>query len=241
MNGVIVYFPLGAGGNLVKNIISLDSRFEFSKTNKSRYEWMVDYYSQSMTSEQWLPREWSIRAEFHEKYYVNERIVKYNPAHLLVYDLHGGQYEVEGVLAGNKLHSIDPTKPDSKWTLQDCEHVFLLPNNQHLMMEIYNSKNPTINHLEHEGDLDYRRKEVATINTTMTSRLRGLQNKLAQGHVYSYTADSLYTDTGYTTITDLASKLGLDISHDHIKHIHSIWLQSTRELYYNYFKRELPL
>ena len=52
INGVIVYFPWGAGGNFVKNIINIDTQFEFIDDNpnlveyftkESRYNWLVNY------------------------------------------------------------------------------------------------------------------------------------------------------------------------------------------------------
>ena len=165
MNGVIVYFPWGSAGNLVKNIINIDTRFEFLDSNKidgkytdteSRYKFLIDYYNKEVTPDTWLPREWSIRAKFYNRYYENGNSVYWNPDKLLTYDCHGGGTELENILSGAYLkhwnrHQVSTGIIEEKlssWTLQECVHIFLIPSDVSLTTEIYNSKNPTINQFE---------------------------------------------------------------------------------------------
>ena len=57
--------------------------------------------------------------------------------------------------------------------------------------------------------------------------------------VLEYTADDLFKDNGYELIQDIALKLQLDISNENTKSLHSKWLKSTRDVYYNYFNKQL--
>jgi len=258
MNGVIVYFPWGAGGNLVRNLITIDTRFEFLDdqdpigkypTEDGRYNFLLDYYSKPMDPTTWLPREWSLRARFHARYYEGGNCVYWNPDSLLVYDVHGGGTEIDNILDSRPLKCYDRYRIDrglrseqlSNWALVECTHIFLLPSDIPQITKIYNSKNPTINQLENEGDLEYRQKEAEIINTTMTNRLIGLSQKLIDQHqtVYKYDCIDLYKTPDI--IYNIADNLSLSIKKEYINTIHSLWLQSTREVYYNYFNKELKL
>jgi hypothetical protein len=258
VRNVIVYFPWGGAGNLVKNIINLDTRFEFLDdqkfigeypTTESRYNFLLDYYKKPVDPTTWLPREWSIRARFHSRYYLNGNCVYWNPEKLLTYDVHGGWTEIDNILENRQLKIWDRVGVEknikqeqlSPWTLMDCAHIFLIPSDVPLVTRIYNSKNPTINQLEHEGDLAYRQEQAEIINTTMTNRLIDLARKLSNlGKVaYSYDAVGLYKTSD--SIKDIVKQLGLNIPEEYIDTIHRVWLQSTQEVYYNYFNKELSI
>ena len=144
LNSVIVYFPWGGAGNLGRNVINLDTRFEFIDdqqnaghypTQADRYNWLLGYYQRPMEPDLWLPREWSIRAKMHARYYDNSKITYWNPNYLLSYDVHGGQHEIDGILESTTLQCFDRMgiqegrrqEQISSWTLRDCQHVFLIP------------------------------------------------------------------------------------------------------------------
>jgi hypothetical protein len=260
MNGVIVYFPWGGAGNLVKNVITLDTRFEFLDdqsyageypTQESRFNWLYEYYSRPVEPETWLPREWSIRTKSHAKYYVNNEITYWNANKLVVYDVHGEENELDNNLKRGTLQHFDRVRiemgqvqeQDSTWRLTDCEQVFLIPKNIKLITEIYNSKNPTINQLEHEGDLAYRQQEAQIINNTMSQRLVDLQHHFDSCGVkhHDYVADELYKTTGADALLDITAKLNLTISEEYVRMIHSVWLSSTNAVYTKYFNKELDI
>jgi hypothetical protein len=256
MKGVIVHFPWGAAGNFVRNIITIDPRFDFFDdrefrgaypTAGSRFVWFIEYYKRTMTPDQWLDREWSIRKRLHTCYYTNNCIQYWNPDSIVAYDCHGEQREVGEILKAKPLRCYDQHRiatgereeHNSDWTLPQCDHVFLLPTNTNLISEIYNSKNPAINQLK--GTLQEKQSAaLATINA-MTSRLATLADTLdAEGqHTMRYNADALYTAAGADIIYDIVMNLSLEVSRKQINALHSIWLQSTKEVYYNYFNREL--
>ena len=256
LNSVIVYFPWGGGGNFVKNIISLDTRFEFFDDHQfrgvyptclDRYNWMKNYYQRPMDPEQWLQREWSIRSAMHGQYYNNRVISYWNPDYLVAYDVHGEQHELDQLMGNPLLQCYDRYKIEhegrseqySHWQVQDCHHVFLLTPNIKLITEIYNSKNPTLNQLE--GDLLSRREAAEIINTTMSQRLATFKEhlKLNSKPVLEYCADKLYGDTGHNIILDIVKRLELDVPSEYVSDLHSIWLRSTRDVYRAYFNKEL--
>jgi hypothetical protein len=260
LNSVIVYFPWGGGGNLVKNIISLDPRFEFYDdqefrgvypTVADRYQWMLAYYSRPVQPSTWLQREWSIRASSHRQYYSNGVATYWNPDQLTVYDIHGTEEEIQGLMLNPQMLCYDRYKithegrPEqfSPWHIQDCQHIFLLPDSIQLITQIYNSKNPTLNQLESEGDLLCRRARAEIINTTMTQRLVAFNEhlKLNSKPVIEYCADKLYGDTGHNILLDIVKRLELDVPTEYVTNLHNIWLRSTRDVYRSYFDKELEL
>lgn len=259
MSNVIIYWPWGAGGNLVRNIISLDTRFEFFDDRvykvsypdvDSRYAFLHNYYSQPVQSNTWLTREWSIRTKIFNRYNgEHENITYWNPDELVAYGIHGTDKEIENVKSRGELLHYDRVKVNkglieeqpSPWKLIDCRHIFLIPRDVGKITEIYNSKNPTINQLEHEGDLEHRRREAKIINTTMTNRLSSFKEYLDMENKWTrlYWADQLYAPNGYGVLFNISNDLGLNIPINYIKTLHHIWLQSTKNIYYNYFNREL--
>jgi hypothetical protein len=256
MKGVILYFPWGAAGNLVRNIITIDPRFDFFDdkefrdsypTATDRYNWLLEYYQRLMAPALWLQREWSIRQKLHTCYYTNNRIQFWNPDALVAYDCHGQEHEIDEILSNQQLrcydrHRIATGERDeqlSTWHLQDCNHVFLLPSNTKLIAEIYNSKNPSLNQLN--GSLQEKQTAALVAINAMSNRLSSLVDPLITNgsKVNIYTADTLYTANGYDIINDIVTNLHLEVTLHQIKTLHSIWLQSTKEVYYNYFNREL--
>jgi hypothetical protein len=240
---VVVCFPWGAGGNLIRNIIGLDPEFEFCTDKADRYKWLYDYYTKPVTSETWLQREWSIRQQFYNKYYLGG-ITYWNPEYLLAYDCHGTSIEISAIETNNQLLCYDRYKIDrnqrteqvSPWRLQDCEYIFVLPNNINSITDIYHSKNPSLNQFNHIVELE-RKKYALDANSKLHNNLQTLANKLVNKH--TYIAEDLFQSPNI--ILDIVSKLNLNISAQQITNIHSKWLQTTREVYYNYYNRELTL
>ena len=68
MNGVIVYFPWGAGGNLVKNIIAIDPRFEFIDEvlfkQSDQYKLIYEAVQSSLSDTLLLPANKGVLAEY---------------------------------------------------------------------------------------------------------------------------------------------------------------------------------
>jgi hypothetical protein len=263
LNGVIVYFPWGAGGNFVRNMITMDTRFEFLGDQvpaeeypllEDRYKFLLDYYQKAMSPETWLDREWAIRFRVHAKYYENGAVVYWNPEQLWAVDVHGGGDEVSNILYNRKLKCYDRFRIEkelraeeiSPWTIKQCEHIFLMPesgDDLNLMAEIYNSKNPTINQFGGIADMADRRSSNINAITTMTRKLKELETHLIEDSrsVHHFDFTKLYIDDGYTIVYQIVDKLDLQIPKEYIKTLHAEWLQSTRDVYHTYFNRKLPL
>ena len=243
VNNIIVYFPWGAGGNLIRNIITLDPRFEFFNDARDRYTWLLVYYSQPVLSETWLPREWSIRQKFYNKYYKGY-IAYWNPNWLLAYDCHGTDEEIKALNDNNHLLCYDRYLIDrnmreeqqSPWRLKENHHIFLLPKNIELILDVYHSKNPSLNQFDHIPKIDrktYTRGEIIKLSTNLRSFADSIPSKQI------YVAEDLFQSPNI--ILDIVSKLNLNISTQHATTIHAKWLQTTRKVYYNYYNRELTL
>ena len=249
---------MGAGGNLIRNIISMDTRFEFLDdleftgvypTAHSRFEFLERYYKKAVESTTWLTREWSTRSKFHSKYYLDNGIEYWNPDERLVYLIHGTYEEIYSILLDRPLKSYDRvqiadgTKPeiDSLWTVQDCQHVFLLPNSIENITDVYVSKNASLNQFDQASTVEARYAAALAMNNACTDRLYKLKDLLARRNkpIINLTAEDLFVDS--TIIKDLAAQLGLEIPAEYVDHIHTLWLQSTRALYYNTFKRDLTI
>ena len=260
VNNIILYFPWGAGGNLIRNTITLDTRYEFYDdqefqgvypTTDSRYKWLFNYYNQPVAPDTWLKREWSIRDRLYNKYYDNGGPKYWNPDTLLVYDCHGDPADLRPIQADIHCQHFDryqinlgnKQEQDSAWSLQDCNHVFLIPVDITKITEVYNSKNPVLNQLDQIPDMVYRQQNALSINQTMTMRLKAFHYDLVRQNrtVLAYDADDLFTDKGAGIMLEIADKFNLNIPENYIQTLHSKWLQDTREVYYNYFNRELTL
>ena len=262
MNNVIVHFPWGAGGNLIRNFITLDTRFEFLDdtdnpreypTVQERYDWLLGYYEKHITSDTWLRREWDIRQKLYNRYYLGG-IAYWNPNKLLAYDCHGNENEIKSITSGELLRAYDRYRIDqglapeqfSSWTLKECSHIFLLPEDPvqlNLINEIYNSKNPVVNQFHYLNTIEEKRAAIATANAEMNYNLHRLSAELVfeNQSVQKYTTGNLYNGQGAKIIQQVISTLGLQIPFEFVQPIYDVWLQSTHEVYYNYFNRELKI
>lgn len=257
---IIVYFPWGAGGNFIKNICTLDTDFdwfdqqpfrpEVPPTQSMRYYFMLDYYSQRLEPNQWLEHEWSLRGKYLAKYYEAGYIKYWDPGWATAYEYHGTIEEIDSVTNAQPLQMFDRTKINrgeiveqlSPWLLSDCRHVFLLPKDMHLITDIYQSKNPSLNQINPNGTTEARRKQAFIINRLMTLRLSELAELLqAQAQtVYKYTADELFTNTGSQLIESIITDLQLNIPLSMIAPIHQAWLTNTQQVYKKYWDKDLP-
>ena len=260
MNNILIFFPLGAGGNLLKNIITLDTKFEFFDdspffkeytTTESRFEFLRDFYKKPVTSESWLTREWSIRTASQVRYYENNTISYWNPDCKLVYLVHGELEEMYNILMDKKLTHYDKTglmlgttaQKESPKGLQSCIHVFLMPNNIDFITKIYACKNGSLNQFDQNKTADDRFKLARSHNINLNNRLEDyrkfIHNK--SNRCLDVVAEELFKDSGKDLLTDLMYRLNVNVPDEMIHEIHSTWLQSTRELYYTSYKEELTL
>jgi hypothetical protein len=257
MRNVILYFPWGAGGNLIRNIISLDPTFEFYDDNvyqldlataNERYQWMLSYYQKPTTSADWLPREWSIRLIHKNKYYTNNKIAYWNPDFRLIYDTHGEAEEIAHIQENGCCLCFDRyrigigERPEqiSNERLLDYQQIIIVPRDVELITEIYNSKNPTLKQLKHIADADTRYQQAEDRIVNQTKNIIKFYNELtASGkQVLQYYAEDLFQSE---TVDDIVAQLGANISKEYTKTLHSQWLQSTMNVYYNYYNREMKI
>lgn len=259
LNGITLYFPWGAGGNLVKNILSLDTEFEFIDdkewneeypTQESRYVFLKDYYQQDVSSDNWLSREWTIRHRPHAKYFYMNGIGYWNPDYKLIYDVHGTPEELLSILLDKKLQCYDRARIDtgeraeqmSSWTIQETAHVFLIADDIQNFIDVYASKNHDLDKNHSKFNQSYL-NEATRQNTFFNQRLQETATHL-QGRgrdVMIFTAEALFRDTGYQLIESISQHLNLNINPQYIRELHAIWLQSTRELYYNLHNKPLEI
>jgi hypothetical protein len=258
MNGVIVYFPWGSGGNFVRNIATINLDFDFLDTFEykqdfntvdDRYNFLVDYYNTDF--EEWVLREFNLRRTLYPRYYENNLIAYYNPGYRMIYDYHGHSYEIAHVLKNGKLKHwdrigitenrvIDST---SDWTLVDCAHICLIPRNVQLITQIYCSKNPSLNQFQQfVGD---RTKEEYTLNTNigLTNNISYLAQNLKNlgANVNVFDADDLFKEDGYDLMMNILNTISAPVNIKYVKSLHEIWLNDTKKAYYNYFKEDLTL
>jgi hypothetical protein len=256
---VIVYWPWGAGGNLIKNICTLDTKFDWfdyqpykSETpidQQERYRFMLDYYNVTVGPELWLDREWSIRSKYLAKYYDQSCIAYWDPTCVTAYECHGQIEEINRIVSATPLQIFDRTRINlgeiveqaSPWSLAECRHVFLLPQDLHSITDIYQSKNPKLNQINPNGTPEERRKQAFIINRLMTLRLQELADVLtSQGRlVYKYTADQLFGSAGSQLVTSIISDLQLDIATDIVASVHQAWLTNTQQVYQQYWNKQL--
>jgi hypothetical protein len=259
VKSVIVYWPWGAGGNLVKNICTLDTDFdwfdqepyraEVAPAYAQRVSFMMDYYTNSVGAEGWLEREWSVRTKYLAKYYDNNCITYWDTACATAYECHGSAEEIDRILDPAPLQIYDRTRVCngeiseqlSDWSLADRRHVFLLPQDLHLITDIYQSKNPQLNQIDQVATVEARRSQVYTINQLMSLRLQTLATMLTeQGQrVYKYTADQLFADTGDRVLAAIVQDLDLTISPADVVSIHQAWWANTQQVYQQYWNQQI--
>ena len=255
---IIIYFPLGGGGNLIRNIITLDTQFDFNDnqefsgsypTTESRFEFIKKYYKQPIDSTLWLHREWSIRSRYGNKYYNNNKIGYWNPDFKVAYLIHGEIEELYGILLDQNLPCYDRyriengTRPEelSPWTTQECFHIFMLPKDIDYVTDIYASKNYVLNQFDQNLGYQERKETAKKYNRQLYQRLLEIKEFLLthQQTVIDISVEEIFGATGAFSIQQLFDKLSVNVPTEMIKEIHSIWLQSTKELYYNTYNREL--
>lgn len=259
MNNVIIYFPWGAGGNLIKNIASIDTTIDFfdenpfripEQSSKDRYEFFVEYYSKSIPPDKWLEREWAVRKKYTAKYHENIRIAYWDPSCRTVYECHGSEEELAGIIDPSPLLCYDRTRINagelldrpSPWQLTDCEHVFLFPKNLQLITEIYHSKNPKLEPLHPNTSESSKKNHLFLLNRLMNSRLSDFAVTLeSNGHrVHKYKADDLFNNSGYALIEQIFQDVSVNVPTEYIKTLHGIWLQDTQNIYKIFHNRDLP-
>jgi len=235
---IVVHFPMGSGGNLVRNIFCLSTGFELLDVDRApmesnKYEFLLDYYQQEVNRTTWLEREWSIRQGLYNRYYNSNVPVYWNPDYKVVYDNHG-TIMIEDLdrplqhwnRSGIKNNTI--TEQIANWTLRDCQHVFIdIGNLTKQINQIYFSKNHNL------------QNNFVTMSTSWNKQLDTLRKNLSQ--YLTIDIKHLFSDSGDHEIYNLSKMLNLDIDAVWIKTIHQTWLQSTREIYYNYYKENLTL
>jgi hypothetical protein len=249
---------MGAGGNLIANLISLDTAFNFyddSEFDKdcwnaaARYEFLKAYYLQPVTSETWLNREWSIRTKHVNRFYANHAICYWDPFARSVYLLHGGSDEINSVLFDQNLLRWDRSGVDSgrlteqasPWTLQECTHIFILANDIDHVTDVYASKNYSLNQFDQNNTQKHRHDQAYTHNRDMHNRLLTTKDFLLKKNrrVLTYCAEDLFKNSGEEVILDIIAQLDIAVDLKYVTEIYSIWLQSSRDLYYNHYNREL--
>jgi hypothetical protein len=237
---------MGSGGNLVRNILSLAPNFELLGFDRmpvdNKSEFLIDFYKQDVSSDTWLSREWSIRQSLYNRYYVDNIPAYYHPPYNIVYDNHG---ILQAKSLDNHLMHYDRYRVNegmiedqtSEFTLRDCAHIVITYDDLDALTKIYNSKNPTIDQYSHlQLEQSQRIEKFKEQNSIWYQNIIELNNAI-NGLVLP--GEELFTNNGADTIIGLINALGLDIETDEVHQIHAQWLQSTREIYYNYFKENL--
>ena len=254
INNIIVYFPWGAGGNFVQNVLSLAPGFQLlSETGKNvvdKNNFLLEYYSQAVTPDTWLKREWSIRTYFGNRYCLGETPAYWNPDYSLVYTTHGEERNMSGLLKDTKLKHWDRYNVDAgnitehvcPISTHDFTHIFMIPDSVEKITRVYNSKNPKVDQLRlHDADEYLRLHQTMIINLNQSMNLYRLREELVKKDklVLNISPDQLLTDEGYVAIIELTNNLQLDIDKDIIKRLHNLWFESTKKCYTEFYNREL--
>lgn len=253
VKNIIVYFPWGAGGNLLQNILSLAPGYQMiSHTGDDvddKESFLLDYYGKDITPETWLKREWSIRGYYSNRYYNFEVPGYWNPEFNLVYATHG-ENRMIGKLSDNRLlehwdrYNVEQGNiPEQHCpeTTHNLTHIFLIPDDYQLTANIYQSKNPDLSQLKEVTDPHLRKMEALQSIITQCKNLYKLEKKLSElgKNVFHLRAEDLLTSSGVDSIMNLITKLGLDINASTVRQVHTLWLDSTRECFRTTHNREL--
>lgn len=255
---VIVYFPWGAGGNLIKNIISLNSEYDFFdgrgnrgdySAQETRYNFMLWYYTRPVDQTTWADREAELKKKQFGKYYSNNIIKYWDNTCNAVYECTGDQSQIDQILKQAPLDIFDRSKVNagiineipSDWQLIDCRHVFLIPQNIQLITDIYSSKNTTIPWLHPDTPSKSKNAQMLLINKLFNLRLLELMNTLENQDrfVYKYTADKLFADNGHQLIKNILVDLDIQVANTYTETLHTAWLQDTRKIYRQAYNKEL--
>lgn len=235
-DNVIVYSPWGGGGDLIRNIITLDPRFDYADdapptetppVAEDRYKFFLDYYSS-------LPHRPINR--FYSRYYNNNAIAYWNPDSRVAYQCNGSIEEIDRIQSKLKLAHYDRSGIEAKrvneqlsnGTLKECSHVFLIPKNLALINQAHCIANPALIQFSQEQPVDRRQKQATIINKLRHDRLRDLATALPEA--YKYTADELYTPMGSDLIEQIIQDINIDVPVKYIYSLHSQWLNLYKEL-----------
>lgn len=254
INNIIVYFPWGAGGNFVQNVLSLAPGFQLmSETGEDvidKNKFLLDYYSQVVTPDTWLKREWSIRTYFTNSYCLDETPAYWNPNYSLVYTAHGEERSVPSLIQDAKLKHWDRynveagniTEQICPVSTHDFTHVFMIPDSIEKINRVYLSKNPRVDQLRlSDSDQFLTFHQTMIVNVNQSMNLYRLRAELVEKHkvVLNISPDQLLTDEGYVAIIELTNNLQLDIDEDIIKRLHQLWFESTKKCYAEFHKKNL--
>ena len=260
MNNIIIYFPLGAGGNLIRNIISLDTAFEFYDgspfhreyvTTQERFDFTQKFYQESVTPDTWLDREWRIRTALHVRHYEENGIAHWNPDARSVYLIHGETAEMYNISINKQLTNFNRSAIEignavesvTKKGLWSCYHLFVIPDNIDLFTKIYATKNGTLNQFNVANDVAARYHRAEMHNRNLNFKLLEFQKFIQNqsNRTITIRAEDLFVESGAEKLIKLLPNLGAKVPDNMITTIHSIWLQSTKQLYYNSYGEELKL
>jgi hypothetical protein len=243
IKNIIIHFPWGAGGNLIRNCLILDNRFEFDENtaDTERYQYLYNYYQTPVTSKTWLDREWQFRGKLYGKYYEHPGVITYwNPYKSLVYLSHDAQFEINSIMSGEFLKTnkfYNSLQKISHWTLLDCEHIFLIPTDWKRISEVYISKykkdsafTDTIEERINKCYLD--NKFIIETQIEISNRLSNLHKS-----VLIYDPSQLFTPNGFEMIMTIIDQLKLSVSKNQVKTLHQTWLQQTKQIYFEFYEK----
>jgi hypothetical protein len=258
VESVIVYGPWGAGTRLIRNIISLDTKYDFFdgqgnqgdySSQETRYNFMLWYYNRPVDQTTWATRDAELTKKQFGKYYSNNIIQYWDNTCNAVYECTGDQSQIDQIFKQAPLAIFDRSKVNagiineipSDWHLLDCRHVFLIPQNVQLITDVYASKNTTIPWLHPSTPDTSRHAQMLLINKLFNLRLLALANILENQHraVYKYTADELFTDNGHQLIKRVLVDLDIQVADTYTETLHRAWLRDTCKIYQQAYNKEL--
>jgi len=261
---LIIHFPWGGAGNLVRNIISISPSIEMLDeqgrpvgTDNPDYpdktEFMMQFFTKQGREGPWLKTEWSIREHLYFKYYSNHAIAYWNPDTGVAYDTHGMQDELDSIRSGAPLlhwnrylidneGMADQVCPDKAL---DFHHVFVMPRSIDFIAEHYWCKNPQLS--PQFNNLDTMEQKVTASRAAIgrqCDRLEQFYKELQQAgrsNMSRIVADDLFRPDGWVWIMSIVDKLELCVNIATVRRIHEIWQQETQATYEKHFKKAFPL
>ena len=260
MKNIIIFFPLGAGGNFVRNVMSLDTTFEFFDdspfyieypTAEGRFEFLKKYYQTPVTPNTWLDREWTIRTGAQIRYFENNTIAYWNPHAKSIYLIHGEHEEMYNIYLDKKLSNFDKSgmklgndvERISPKGLQSCSNLFILPRDIELTSKIYASKNGKLNQFDQSIPVDERFKMASNHNKRLLLSLEDYKTYITQrsDKCITIAVEDLLVESGADLLDDICYRMNVNVPAHMIRELHSLWLQSTRDLYYTSYGEELKI
>lgn len=235
-DNVIVYSPWGGGSDLIRNIITLDPKFDYADTNPpaeflpepdERFKALVNYYTT-------LPHE-PIR-RFYSRYYNNNAIAYWNPQLNTAYECNGSIEEIDKIQSRQQLGNYDLTGIAAKRVneqlsdgpLLSCKHVFLIPTDIKRITSAYYLANPELTQFSQEQPLQRRQQQALIINRLRNDRLKDLAAGIPSAN--KYTADTLYTSIGFELVEQIIQELDIDVPVKYIFALHSQWVKLYKDI-----------